>query len=136
MKFKDFYSDCTGKEKHRLEEIRKAKEFKPPRHIYTNLDGNELGFELDWDKKNVVFFIFHEKKRNEILRIDPISIFAGEDAIRKQIRDLVSAYRGMIGKDPEVKMYSMIELSILASHFSFHASTGTLKRALEKEEVR
>ena len=135
MKIIDYYKKCTGTEVYRLEQVRRSAEDKPRRRVYTNLEGAEIGMEINWDKLEVAFFIFKKKKRNCEVKADPISIFAGEDEVRHTLRDLVNTYFKMIGKDMEVKMYSMIELSVLASHFNYHAFAGTLWKAVQPEEV-
>lgn len=120
---------------YRLDEVRHSKEEKPARKTFVQLDGNEIGFDLDWETEMVAFRIFKQKKKNTILEGSPISLYAGEDALCSNLKHLVSEYYRMTGRDPELKMYTIIELSIQISHLNYHVYAGTLRRVLEKEII-
>lgn len=122
-------------ERFNAELLRYSKEPKPKKKTFVVLDDNELGFELDWDSDTITFFIYKGKKKNQLLKGESISIYSGEVLIRENLYSLISKYYALRDRDPELTMYTKIELNIIVSHLNYHAFAGTLKKVLTKEVI-
>lgn len=94
-----------------------------------------MGFDLDWNTEMIAFRVYKNKKKNAIIEGEPISIYAGEEALRSSLMRVISEYYRLTGRDPELKKYTIIELSLPVSHLNYHANAGTLRRVLEKEVI-
>lgn len=125
----------TGVELFKLEQFRRSKETAPQQKTFVALNGNEIGVEINWDDKTFCFFLFKDKRKNRIMETKHIPLETRSVYYRELIWGLFSEYYKTIDKDPDLPMYTKMELGIYVSHLHYHAMAKTLPKVLEKQVI-
>lgn len=122
-------------ERYPLEQMRYSKEERTQKKTFINLDGNALGIEIDWENETALFFIYREKRRNDVIKSDSFSWYDDHMIIRKIMFKMISEYYRQQGRDPKLAMYTRIELALPITAFQYHVYAGTLAQVCEKEVI-
>lgn len=122
-------------ERYDISQLKHSKESKPQKKTFVLLDKNHLGFAINWDKEIISFFIYKEKRKDIVLETKFMSLYSGEKKFSQELESLISSYYRLTGRDPELPMYTKIELRLPMSHLNFHVNAGTLKKILDKEVI-
>ena len=122
------------KERYDLSKLREHScEDRPNRVTFIVLNEYKLGFEIDWVKETIMFFLYKNKKKEEYMRSERVSWWIGTVPIKMTLAGLIAKYYRSIGKKPEILMYADIELSLYVTHFNYLVWTGQLEKGLAKE---
>ena len=122
--------------KERFELIRLREHSKEPKDFKTFIVLNEfkIGFEINWEKETVAWFLYKEKKRLASYMTEPLSLYAGTLALKHSLFSLINDHYKRIGKD-RIPLYAEMELSVPVNHLDYLVWSGTLAKALARQEV-
>lgn len=124
------------KRKERFELIRLREHSKEPKDFKTFIVLNDfkIGFEINWEKETVAWFLYKEKKRLASFMTEPLSLYAGTLALKHSLFSLINDHYKRIGKD-RIPLYAEMELSVPVNHLDYLVWSGTLAKALARQEV-
>lgn len=122
-------------ERYPLDQMRYSKEERPQKKTFVNLDGNAFGIEIDWVAQTAMFFIYKEKRRNDIARSEVFSWWDDFNVMKKAMMKMVSDYYRKQGRDPKLALYTKIELTLPVTAFHYHVNAGTIGTVCEKEVI-
>ena len=114
-----------------------SKEPRPQLKTFINLDDNKLGIEINEDLRGCRFFIYHEKRRNQIYKSKWFRYYSKFEKMVFRMTDLLKRYYADHNRlvDGELPVYTVIEAKKLVSHLNYHILAGTLHGLIEKEVI-
>ena len=107
----------------------------PNMMTFVVLEGKKIGFEIDWEKQTVMFFLYLEKKRNIVRTSEILSWYAGNAQLQHALYRMIVQHYKSIGKKPRIPMYAEMELAIPVTQLNYHIWAGTLDKVLQKEVI-
>lgn len=122
------------KERFELNRLREHSREKKDFKTFVVLNEFKIGFEINWEKETVAWFLYKEKKRLASYMTEPLSWYAGTIPLKHALFSLIYDHYKRIGKE-RIPLYAEMELSVPVNHFDFLVWSGSLERALARQEV-
>lgn len=110
---------------------------RPQLKTFINLDGNQLGVQIMEDLRGVRFFIYKDKRKNQVMTSKWFPFNSKYSKMCKRMLDMLKVYYEEHDRlvDGELPSYTVIEAKKLVSHLNYHILAKTLHGLLEKEVI-
>ena len=129
--------DRPRKERFDLDKVlENSPEEVPNMMTFVVLEGKKIGFEIDWEKQTVMFFLYLEKKRYVVRPSEILSWYACNAQLQHALYRMIVQHYKSIGKKPRIPMYAEMELAIPVTQLNYHIWAGTLDKVLQKEVIQ
>lgn len=110
---------------------------RPQLKSFINLDGKNLGVQINEDLRGVRFFIYEGKRKNQVKTSKWFHFNATFSKMCKRMLDMLKEHYKEHDRlvDGELPTYTVIEAKKLVSHLNYHILAKTLHGLLEKEVI-